>query len=125
MSSTEIADSPQVQIVRSFCEAFKNRDMDSIAKFLHKDHRRITYPRSVGVPERTGEEYLQHTAKLMSLWIDSQASYINSNTLLSTKSPLQPTIHSIIEAPGGKVVTHVCISSIPTNLGRANAIVIP
>ena len=73
MSSAEITDSPRVQIVRSFCEAFQNRDIDRIAKLLHKDHRRTTYPRSVGVPERTGEEYLQHTAKVMSLWIDNQA----------------------------------------------------
>lgn len=75
MSSAETTDSPQVQLIRAFCEAFRKRDMSLVAKCLHKDHRRITHPRSVGKPEQTKEEYLQHTAEVMSLWVNSEAGY--------------------------------------------------
>ena len=34
----------------------------------NEDHRRITYPRSVGKPEQTKEEYLKNTGELLSLW---------------------------------------------------------
>ena len=78
MSSVEITDSPQVQLIRSFCEGFKKRDMGHIANCLHKDHRRITYPRSLGKPEQTKEEYIKNTGEVMSLWIDSEASYVYS-----------------------------------------------
>jgi hypothetical protein len=76
MSSQEAADSPQVKLIRSFVEGFKTGDVDLLAKHLHKDHRRITHPRSLGKPEQTREEWLQHIAEFISLWTDGcQASY--------------------------------------------------
>src|SRR5258708_4939510 len=73
---------------------------------------RITHPRSLGKPDQTKEEYVKHTGEVISLCTDFEASYICSNVLPPAKLPIQPTIHSIIEAPGGKVVTHVRISTI-------------
>lgn len=122
MSNPEITDSPQVQIMRSFCEAFEKRDLALVAKHLHKDHRRITHPQSVGVPVQSKEEYLQHLGEVMSLWIDCQASYTSSNILPQAKSSPQPTIHSIIEAPGGKVVTHVCTPGVQINNPSADVV---
>jgi len=99
MSSAEITDSPQVRLMHSLVEGFRNKDMDHVAKLLHKEHRRITYPRSIGKPEQTKEEYLRHTGEVMGLWLDAD-----------------PTVHSIIEAPGGKVVMHVT-NRIKTSIG--------
>lgn len=117
MTSPETADSPQLKLVHSFVEGFKNRDMDHIARLLHKDHRRITYPRSVGKPEQNKEEYLQHTAEIMKLWTSSEVSRTwdcSSNPLSPTKSISQPTVHSVVEAPG-KVVMHVRIINVQIN----------
>ena len=75
MSGSEATNSPQVNLMLSFVEAFKERNMDLIAEHLHKDHRRLTYPRSVGKGEQTKEEYLQYTGELIALWTDSNASY--------------------------------------------------
>ncbi|KAF9782948.1 hypothetical protein BJ322DRAFT_1073534, partial [Thelephora terrestris] len=93
MTSPDISDSPQLKLMHSFIEGFKNRDLDQIAKLLHKDHRRITYPRSLGKPEQTKEEYLQHTAEVLRLCVDGD-----------------PIVHSIIEAPG-KVIAHLTCSA--------------
>ena len=87
MSGPEITDSPQVKLVRSFCEDFKKRDMSQIAKHLHKDHRRLTYPRSLGKPEQTKEEYIKNTGEVMALWIDNDASQLIRTSFLQLNSP--------------------------------------
>ena len=74
MSSSEATNSPQVNLMLSLVEAFKKRDMDLVAKLLHKDHRRLTYPRSLGRGEQTKEEFLQRTGEVIALWTDSDAS---------------------------------------------------
>lgn len=75
MSGVETNGSPQLELVRSFLLGFEKRDVDLIENALHKDYRRITHPRSVGKPEQTKEEYVQHTRELISLWTEMEASY--------------------------------------------------
>ncbi|KAF9782946.1 hypothetical protein BJ322DRAFT_1022463 [Thelephora terrestris] len=96
MTSPETADSPQIELLKSFIEGFKTIDIDRIAKTLHKDHRRITYPKSLGVSEQTKEETPIEPPPTI-------------------KSTPQATIHSIIEAPG-KVVVHLT-SKVNTAIG--------
>ena len=45
------SDSPQVQLMKEWNKAFEKKDLDGIAKSLHKDYRHIPYPRSLGLPE--------------------------------------------------------------------------
>ena len=74
MSSSEATNSPQVNLMLSLAEAFKQGDVDFIAKLLHKDHHYLIYPRSLGRREQTKEEFLQRTREVTALLTDSDAS---------------------------------------------------
>jgi len=76
MSESESTNSPQVKLMHGWGQGFKKRDLDLIAKCLHKDYRHTTYPRSLNKPEQTREEWLQQFAGIISLWTDLEASYI-------------------------------------------------
>ena len=69
------SDSPQVKLMYELDSGFVKRDLDIIAKQLHKDYRHITHPRSLGMPEQTREEWLKHFAWVMSLWTENEVSY--------------------------------------------------
>lgn len=73
MTSPEINDYPERKLVFSVVEGFKNRDLGHVAELLHKAHRRVAHPQSLGQPEQTKEVYLQHTAEIMKLWTDNEA----------------------------------------------------
>ena len=68
MSGSQTADSPEANLMRSWLEGWEKKDVNHLANLMHEDHRRITYPRSVGKPEQTKEEYLKNTGELLSLW---------------------------------------------------------
>lgn len=68
MSGPETTDSPQLKLVHSLIEAFRRRDVDYLATLLHKDHRRIYYPRSLGIQEQTKEGWLKHVTEFIGLW---------------------------------------------------------
>jgi hypothetical protein len=77
MANPENSDSPQVKLVHECRLGFGTRSLDRIAKTLHKDYRHVAYPKSLGKPERTKEEWLEHLAEIISLWTaDSEVSYI-------------------------------------------------
>jgi hypothetical protein len=85
MSSSETADSPQVKFIRSFIQDYGKGDPDHLAKHWHKDVRRITYPRSLDLPEETGGEWLQRITELLSLCTTSEVS--NGQLLLCSFLP--------------------------------------
>ena len=60
MSNT---DSPQVKLTYEMVRGFESGGVDMFAKHVHKDFRYITYPRSVGKLDQTGEEWLQELAQ--------------------------------------------------------------
>lgn len=62
MSSLEDSDSPQLKLVNEWSRGFPEKNLDVIGKHLHKDFRRFTYPRSIGQPEQTKDEWLTHFA---------------------------------------------------------------
>ena len=80
---------------------------------LHKDYRHATYPRSIGRPEQTREEWLKHITEYMSLWTEFEVSYIGRHEApFAVAKPLQQmTIHSITGA-AGKVILHVRIPNV-------------
>ena len=59
------SDSPQLQIVNEFVRGFDEGNVALIAKNLHKDFRRNIYPRSLGIQERTREEWLKNIAAIV------------------------------------------------------------
>ena len=76
MSGPETSNSPQVKLMLSLIEGLRTRDMEVVANLLHKDLRRVTYPRSLGRPEYNKEEWLVQAAGLLGLFAeDGQVSY--------------------------------------------------
>jgi hypothetical protein len=68
MANPESSDSPQIKLFLQSRGNFEKRDLASIANSLHKDFRYVSYPRSLGHPEQTKEEWLERYAGIMSLW---------------------------------------------------------
>lgn len=68
MSNPQSPDSPQVKFIRLFVQGHEKRDIDHLAKHWYNDLRRITYPRSLGLPVETREEWFQSTTELISRW---------------------------------------------------------
>ena len=62
--------------MREWGQGFRRRDLDHISKTLHREYRHITYPRSLGKPELSREEWLEQFAGIMGLWINLEVSYI-------------------------------------------------
>ena len=85
MSSLETNGSPQLELARSFFLGIEKRDINQVEKTLHKDHRRLTHPRSVGKPEQTKEEYLKHNGEVLSLLTeDCKVSYVGGRPIFLT-----------------------------------------
>ena len=111
MSGPQTSHSPRVELTYSMAEAYKRKDVNFIAKHLHKDYRRFCYPRSLGKPEQNADEWLKEIAETMNIWTgDSKAShagcYSNRDFLPSTQSLPQVDVHSCMEIPE-KVILHV------------------
>lgn len=68
MSGPETADSPQVKLTRSLIGSMTTKDIDFFHKFLHKDFRRVTYPKSISRPEYDKEGWIQQIAELFTIW---------------------------------------------------------
>ena len=75
--------SPQIKLIHEFDRGFLEKDVKIIGKPLHKDFRHIVYPRSLGVPAETKEEWL----KKMEGIFNSPAKF---NEVSYTKLPLDP-----------------------------------
>jgi hypothetical protein len=78
MANPETSDSPQLKFFSECAQVFKKEgDLGSIAGVLHKDFRYIYYPRSLGQPEQTKEEWLEHWTGIINLWTTGlEVSYI-------------------------------------------------
>lgn len=72
MSNAESSDSPQVKFILELCQAFSKKDIDFVAKNLHKDYRRNTYPRSLGKQDQTKEEWLEEFGGVLDLWAKNE-----------------------------------------------------
>lgn len=92
------SDSPQAKLVNEWGQGFEKRDIGLIAKVLHKDYRHITYPRSLGRPEQTREEWLQHIAGIINI-----------------RGHDETIVHSVIDIPG-KLIVHFT-NKVKTSIG--------
>ena len=68
MADPEGSDSPQAKLFHDGSRGFKTKDLNLIAKVLHKDFRYVAYPRSLGKTEETKEEWLERWTGIISLW---------------------------------------------------------
>jgi hypothetical protein len=75
MSVFENPETPQLKLVSEWNVGFKEKNLDILAKSLHKDFRRYTYPRSLGQPVQTKEEWFVHLAKVIDITSEFEASY--------------------------------------------------
>ena len=79
MADSENSDSPQTKLFYECRQGFKTRDLDRAGKVLHKDFRYVSYPRSLGKPDQTKEEWLGQWAAILGLWVgDPEVGYIGS-----------------------------------------------
>ena len=87
-----------------------------IGKCLHKDYRNTMYPRSLGKPEQTKEEWPEYVVGLFNLWTERKVSYLNCYWFLFVVAEFLPylTVHSITDAPG-KVIFHIRIPEVRIN----------
>lgn len=115
--NTASSESPAVAFMHSWGQGFVKKDVDIIAKHLHHDYRHFIYPKSLGIPEATREEYLQHMRKVISLWSDNEVNRFLSYKLhiwagfIITLLP-QSTVHWITEAQGNLVIAHVRVPNL-------------
>jgi len=108
--------SPQIKLINEWNQGFEEMNLDILRKHLHKDFRRSSYPRSLGLPAQNNEEWLKEIGGVMEFAtgynVGHTACY--SNLPSPAKSASQTTAHSVIEAKG-KVVIHVRIQFFPIN----------
>ena len=74
MSDPTSSGSPQVKFVHEWLQAIQTRDLDSVAKCMHKDYRHIFHPRSLGTQEQTKEGYLEYVARIYNIWTEFEVS---------------------------------------------------
>lgn len=99
--------SPQIKLINELDQAWIARNASLLAKCLHKNYRFVTLPQSLGKPSVNRDEWLAIMAGVLSGTIQFEASYTGCYSILTlAQSLLQPTYHSVVEAPG-KVVLHV------------------
>jgi hypothetical protein len=79
MADQESSDSPQIKILLECSQAFQAGNLDVCAKYLHKDFRNVTYPRSLGKPDQTKEEWLEEWVGILSMG-ELEVSYIGCSS---------------------------------------------
>jgi hypothetical protein len=111
MTDSESSDSPQTKLLFECSQALQAKDLDFIAKYFHKDFRVVSYPRSLGIPEQTKEEWLERWAGITSLLVgDFDVSYIGclQIPLAVTEFLSQHDIRLVSNTPG-RIIYHVRI----------------
>lgn len=90
--------SPQIKLIHEFDLAMHERNLDLLAKYLHKDFRHVTHPKSVGKPPIIKDEWLATMAEVFSTPIQyEKASYTGRHSIptrLSLSFYRLPTIPS-------------------------------
>ena len=81
MADPGSSDSPQLKVFHECGQGLEAKNPDLIAKTLHKDFRNVTYPRSLGIPEQTGEEWVGHWMGIKSLWtVNAKVNYVGCSS---------------------------------------------
>jgi len=97
MFDPENSHSPQVKLILEWDRGFEKRDLDFLAKPLHKEFRYTVHPRSLGRPEKTKEEWLEYIAGITNLWTDHKVELcrlrLERPSLLNPSSAVDHPFH--------------------------------
>jgi len=115
MSDLVNSDSPQVKLLLEWGKGFEKRDFDLLAKPLHKDYRHIAYPRSLGRPEQTKEEWLGHIAGVLDIRTAQQVE-LYSKLRLEPPSSLNPSYRQPF-IPSQKLLGRSSFTSVSRTFG--------
>jgi len=103
-------------------------NVDIIGKHLRKDLRQLVYPRTIGQPEQTKEEFrkIKKTIRGFRLchWVRCRRYPLLLERNLLSASALQVAAHSIMEEPG-RLVFHVRIPILSDQSSHLPAFQIP
>lgn len=95
MSTFENPETPELKLLAEWNRGFKERNLDLLAEPLHKDFLRHTYPRSLGKPVQTKEEWLENFGKVINFSTEFEVSYAGCRLELPsswlTPSAAEPT----------------------------------
>jgi len=63
-ASTNLS-SPQIKLISDWHDGFTEMNLEIIGKYMHKDFRRLVYPRSIGELELSKEESLKQISGIL------------------------------------------------------------
>lgn len=67
---------PETKLVLEWGCGFQKKDPDHLAKYLHKDFRHVTYPRSLNRPVQNKEEWIAQMKQIFPLWTEMEVSFL-------------------------------------------------
>jgi hypothetical protein len=56
--------SPQLKVILEWFQGWEKKNLDIVAKCLHRSFRRVVYPQNLGEPTENKEEFLTGSAVL-------------------------------------------------------------
>ena len=77
--------SPQIKFINEWNEGWATLNVDLLVKPLHKDFRRVVYPRSLGHPEQNKEDWIKEITGVLSFATEFDVRY--APLLLELASP--------------------------------------
>ena len=57
--------SPQIQLINEWNDGFATLNVELLVKPLHKDFRRVIYPKSIGLPEQNKEDWTKEITGIL------------------------------------------------------------
>jgi len=67
--------SPQIKLLSNLADGLTEMSVENIGKQLHKDFRRSIYPRSLGQPEQSKEDYLKEGSGIFAFATELNVGY--------------------------------------------------
>jgi len=67
--------SPQIKLLSDWTDAFTEMNAENIGKHMHKDFRRLVYPRSLGQPEQSKEDALKELSEFLGFLTGIEVGY--------------------------------------------------
>ena len=72
-----MAVSEQLKFVTDWENAFRRKDYDFLVNGLDKDYKTIIYPKSLGVPVLSKEEWLPGLRDVLAIWTSAKVGYLS------------------------------------------------
>jgi hypothetical protein len=88
--------SPQIKLVNDWNDGFTEMNVEIIGKHLHKDFRRLVYPRSIGQPEQNKEEWLKELSVGFGFGIGFDVGHTRCYSITPASSCVLPIVSFLI-----------------------------